>query len=110
MVDGAASLMTSFYGLHAAGLHGDARGENILDSGAPYYACYHCAYGKYIAVAAIEKRFCRAMFERIRLDPASLPSFDDPAHLGPAKDTLTATLRSWPRHAWIAMLEGRARC
>src|SRR3546814_3702184 len=40
MIDGAASLMTSFYGLHAAGLHGDARGENILDSGAPYYDCY----------------------------------------------------------------------
>src|SRR3546814_14620999 len=46
------------------------------------------------------------MFERIGLDPASLPSFDDPAQWGPAKEILTANFRSRPRDAWIALLEG----
>ena len=40
MIDGAASLMTAFYGLAAAGLHSDRRGENVLDSGASYYDVY----------------------------------------------------------------------
>src|SRR3546814_2340885 len=57
-------------------------------------------------MSAIEKRFCREMFERIGLDPASLPSFDDPAQWGPAKEMLTAHFRSRPRDAWIALLVG----
>src|SRR3546814_1407103 len=50
------------------------------------------------------------MFERIGLDPASLPSFDDPAQWGPAKEILTAHFRSRPRDAWIALLEGSDSC
>ena len=37
MVDGAASLMGIFYGLRAGGEWGGARGENLLDGGAPFY-------------------------------------------------------------------------
>jgi crotonobetainyl-CoA:carnitine CoA-transferase CaiB-like acyl-CoA transferase len=42
MVDGAASLMTTFFGLQAAGLYRSERGTNVLDSGAPYYDVYEC--------------------------------------------------------------------
>src|SRR5262249_22259569 len=63
MVDGAASLMTIFYGQHAAGMHKEERGTNRLDSGAPYYDVYRCADGAYIAVAPIELKF-RAEFYR----------------------------------------------
>ena len=37
MIDGAASLMTLMYGLHAAGKWVEQRGANMLDSGAHYY-------------------------------------------------------------------------
>jgi len=40
MVDGAASLMTLFYGLHAAGIWRDERGSNFLDGAAPFYRAY----------------------------------------------------------------------
>ena len=40
MVDGAASLMTLFYGLHAGGFRQDQRGSNILDGAAPFYRAY----------------------------------------------------------------------
>ena len=110
MVDGAASLMTSFYGLHAAGLLSDERGEIILDSGAPFYDCYECADGKFLAVAPIEKRFRAVMLERIGLDPACLPSLDDPAQWGKARTILAAHFRSRPRDAWMALLDGSDAC
>src|SRR5207247_4968426 len=37
MTEGVASLMTSIYGLHAAGLHALERGTNLLDSGSAIY-------------------------------------------------------------------------
>src|SRR5262245_52196807 len=45
MVEGAASLMTLFYGLRAAGMFKDERGSNRLDSGAPYYGVYETKDG-----------------------------------------------------------------
>jgi len=61
MVDGAASLMTLFYGLHAAGYWQEQRGSNILDGGAPFYRAYRTADNRYIIVCAIEQRFFKAL-------------------------------------------------
>ena len=47
MTEGAASLMTMFYGLHAAGLHRLERGTNLLDSGSAIYETYECADGRF---------------------------------------------------------------
>ena len=52
MAEGAASLMTMFYGLYAAGLHSLERGTNLLDSGSAIYDTYQCADGRYISIAA----------------------------------------------------------
>ena len=76
MVDGAASLVTMFYGLFAQGLWQDRRGVNILDGGAPFYDTYECADGRWVAVGALEPQFWRALneelglrFERGQYDP-----------------------------------------
>ena len=61
MVEGVASLMTSVYGMRAAGLLHDRRGENYYDSGAPWYDSYETADGKYISVGAIEGRFYKTL-------------------------------------------------
>ena len=37
MTEGAATLMTSIYGMFGAGLHTEQRRTNLLDSGAPHY-------------------------------------------------------------------------
>ena len=57
MVDGAASMLTLFYGLLAAGRWTDRRQSNLLDGGAPFVRCYETRDHKYIAVCAIEGRF-----------------------------------------------------
>ena len=67
MTEGAASLMTIFYGLHAAGLHSLERGTNLLDSGSAIYDTYECADGRYIAIAPIELKFRKVLFERLGL-------------------------------------------
>ncbi|MEM7743713.1 MAG: CaiB/BaiF CoA-transferase family protein [Pseudomonadota bacterium] len=76
MIDGAASQMTMIYGMAAQGLWLAERGQNLLDGGAPYYRCYTCADGRYLAVAAIEPPFFRALMEGLALDPGAWDQAD----------------------------------
>lgn len=60
IVDGAASLATIFYGLHAAGIWQDSRGSNVLDSGAPFYDVYECSDGHWISIARSRRASTRS--------------------------------------------------
>ena len=57
----------------AAGLSTEARGTNLLDTGAHFYEVYETADGGYLAVGAIEPRFYAALLEGLALDAAALP-------------------------------------
>lgn len=57
MVDGASTLTTAIHGLRNRGVWDGDRGENLLDTGAPFYEVYECADGKFVAVGAIEPQF-----------------------------------------------------
>src|SRR3954453_100698 len=58
MVDGSAVLMTFFYGLEAlGGFDQNARGGNLLDTGAHFYDVYRCKDGEYISLGSIEPQF-----------------------------------------------------
>jgi len=109
MVDGAASLMTPFYGLAASGTHDRARGENLLDSGAAYYEVYECADGRWLSVAPIERRFRREFFRLVGLDPAA-PTGDDPAEWPELKRLIAARIAGKPLADWCAILEGTDAC
>src|SRR6202030_394253 len=54
MIDGAASLMTMFHGMHAGGQFTTKRGDSFLDGGAFFYEVYKGADGKHVSVAPIE--------------------------------------------------------
>jgi alpha-methylacyl-CoA racemase len=110
MIDGAASLMAPFYGLHAAGLHTDRRGENFLDSGAPYYDVYPCADGRYLSVAPIEIKFRDEFYRRIGLDASSLPAAADRANWPAIKEAIAARLATKTAEEWCALLEGTDAC
>src|SRR5262245_47300629 len=77
MVDGVAYLMAMFHGLYAQGYWRDARGENTLDGGAPWYDTYRTKDGKHVAVGAIEGRFYDELLQKLGLDGAKLPSQHD---------------------------------
>ena len=85
MVDGAASLMTGFFGMMAAGLGSHERGTNILDTGAHFYEVYECADGRWISVAAIEGKFYTELLRRLDIEPATMPPQMDREHWPEAK-------------------------
>ena len=64
-IDGAASLMAMMYGMHAAGLWRDTRGENRLDSGTPWYDVYETADGQWISIGSNEPQFYEALLDRL---------------------------------------------
>ncbi len=75
MVDGAALLMGPLFGAWASGYWAVERGTNLLDSGAPFYDCYRCGDGGWIAIAAIERALARRAGRRaagLTPEPVSL--------------------------------------
>jgi alpha-methylacyl-CoA racemase len=110
MTDGAALLGAMMYGLRGFGMWNDAREANMLDGGAPFYATYACADGKFIAVGAIEPQFYAQL---LALAGAADPAFqqqwstrDWPA----LQDKFAALFRTRTRDEWCALLEGTDAC
>jgi alpha-methylacyl-CoA racemase len=110
MVEGAAALMTPFFGLYAAGQMKLERGINTLDSGAFFYETYQCADGEYLAVAAIEPKFYAELVARLELDPAALPRQDDRARWPEGKAKLAAKFKTKSRNEWLRLFEGSDAC
>ena len=73
MVDGAAILMTVFYGLYAAGNWSLERGTNMLDTGAHFYDVYETADGEYVSIGSIEPQFYAELLRLTGLEKESLP-------------------------------------
>jgi alpha-methylacyl-CoA racemase len=110
MTDGAALLGAMMYGLRAHGAWSAARGANFLDGGAPFYATYACADGKFIAVGAIEPQFYARL---LALTGASDPAFArqwDRDGWPASKDRFAALFATRTRDAWCALLEGTDVC
>jgi alpha-methylacyl-CoA racemase len=77
MVDGSALLTSFVYGLRAVGGWQDARGVNLLDTGAPFYDTYQTADGEYVAVGALEEKFYAELLAGLELSGADLPAQHD---------------------------------
>jgi alpha-methylacyl-CoA racemase len=110
MTDGAASLMSMFYGMTAMGMWKDDRGQNLLDSGAHFYDTYETKDGKYIALGSIEPQFYKELVERAGLtDPAFQAQMDRNAWPS-LKDKLAAVIKTKTRDAWDAAMLGSDVC
>jgi len=110
MVDGAASLMSIFYGMAASGAMTHERGTNILDSGAFFYDTYECADGKFIAFAPIEDKFLEEALRLLGVDPKEMPAKMDRARWGAAKEVLARRFKTKTRDQWCEILEGSDAC
>lgn len=110
MVDGAASLMASAYGMHGAGLHGDERGTNLIDGGAFYYGTYETADGRFVAIGSIERRFYDELLAVLELDPADIPDRDDRVRWPEHRERLAAVFRTRTRDEWTKRMEGTDVC
>lgn len=110
MVDGAASLTTFVRGLHALGAWRDERGTNLLDGGAPFYATYRCADGRFVAVGAIEPQFFHALLDGLDLDPTLADAHHDPRRWPALRDALTERFAELPRDVWAMRFADTDAC
>ncbi|MFG1641478.1 CaiB/BaiF CoA transferase family protein [Amycolatopsis sp. NPDC049252] len=110
MVDGAALLTTSLHGMAAAGLWGGARGDNMLDGGAPFYDTYETSDGKYVAVGAIEMRFWGDLVQVLGLDPAELPLHVDKTQWPKLREIVAEAIGKHTRDDLVARAEGTDAC
>jgi alpha-methylacyl-CoA racemase len=110
MVDGVAAMAGIFQGLRAAGDWQAQRGSNLLDGGAPFYACYTAADGQWLAVAALEPKFFAALVQGVGLDPAWIPQQHERQRWPALRAALTAIFKTRSRDAWCELLAGTDAC
>ena len=101
IVDGAASVTGLLHGFLETGVWKDERGVNLLDGGAPFYDCYRCADGEWVAVGALEPQFYGALLEKLGLtDDASLQAYLDPATWPAIRERFEAKFAERSRDEW----------
>ncbi|TGY87968.1 CoA transferase [Marinicauda algicola] len=111
IVDGTVSLMSAIHQLSAMGMWSDARGENLLDGGAPFYGCYECADGRFVSIGPLEPEFYQLLFETLGIadDPAAKNPYDSRTWLE-LRTLLETTFRSKTRDEWSEILQGTDAC
>lgn len=110
MVDGVAMLMGALLGARESGFWSDERGTNLLDSGAPFYDCYRCADGRYVAVGAIEAPFFAELVVGLGLDADALPDQNDTARWPELREAIGGAIASRTRDEWTTRFEGTDAC
>ena len=109
MTDGSALLTSLFHALKARGLWSDTRQANLLDGGAPFYRCYACRDGGFVAVGALEPRFYAALIAGLGLTPDEAPQFD--RENWPALQArFTALFATRDRDDWAAHFASTEAC
>jgi alpha-methylacyl-CoA racemase len=112
IVDGAALLTAMMHGMLADGRWSTSRGENLLDSGCPYYDVYRCADGEYVAVGALEDKFFAELAGRLGLvgEPAFGPARTDPANWPAIRSRLTELFATATRDEWVSRFSAADAC
>ncbi|MCP4751224.1 MAG: CoA transferase [Proteobacteria bacterium] len=110
MVEGSASLMSSAYGHHAAGLMTDQRGANTLDGGAHFYDTYETSDGKYVAVGSLEGKFYKLLLQLTGLENEDLPGQSNREKWPEMKERLAEIFKTKTRDEWCRIMEGTDVC
>jgi alpha-methylacyl-CoA racemase len=111
MVDGSAVLMSMMWGLRQLGAFDERhRGENVLDTGAPFYDTYECADGTFIALGALEPQFYAELLAKTGLATEDLPPQMDRTGWPRLRERFTEHFKTKTRDEWCALLEGSDAC
>src|SRR5882724_7987060 len=110
MCDGAASLMSMFFDLAAAGRWREARESNFLDGGAHFYGVYECACGNFISIGSIEPQFYALLRQHAGLADADFDAQMDRKAWPALKQKLETIFKSKTREEWCKIMEGTDVC
>jgi alpha-methylacyl-CoA racemase len=109
MVDGAALMLTPFFGARASGFWGE-RGTNHLDTAAHFYEVYETADGGWMAVGAIEPQFYARLVEGLGLAPDDLPPQWDKETWPVGKARIAEIFRTKTRAEWCEIFDRTDAC
>ena len=110
MTDGAASLMTMFYGFTASGMWKEEKGTNLLDGGTHFYDTYETKDGKYISLGSIEPQFYAILREKAGLTEDIWDHQMDGSKWPEMKTKITAVFKTKTRDEWCAIMENTDIC
>lgn len=101
MIEGASMLAAPIHAFMAAGLWSDRRGENLLDSGAPFYDTYETADGRHVAIGCLEPEFFAEFARLLPLDQRFVRSQYDRASWPEMRAVIAARIREKTRDEWV---------
>jgi alpha-methylacyl-CoA racemase len=110
MCDGAASLMSMFFDLAAAGRWTEQRESNFLDGGAHFYGVYECACGHFISIGSIEPQFYALLRKLAGLTDADFEAQMDRKAWPGLKQKLVDMFKTKTREDWCKIMEGSDVC
>ena len=108
MVDGAALLAAMFSGFLASGTWSETRGDNILDTGAPWYDVYETKDGKHVSIGSIEARFFEELARRMQL--TNLPAQHDRSRWPEMRKIFSRAFKTRTRDEWCRVFDGSDAC
>lgn len=111
ILEGTLALTPMVHGLRAGAAWTEARHDNVLDGGAPFYRCYQTAEGGYVAVGAIENKFYRALLAGLELGAVLDPEAQMDKERWPTTHArLEAAFLTRTRDEWAARFIGTDAC
>jgi alpha-methylacyl-CoA racemase len=110
MIDGAASLMSTFFGQMAGGLFSTKRESNLLDGSAPFYDVYRTKNNRWVSIGAIETKFFTNLIEVLGLDAAFVTAQYDRAVWPEMRAALEQRILELTSDELCAMCEGLDVC
>lgn len=111
MVDGSAYLATFPRLGRNTPAWAEARGENLLDGGCPYYDTYETKdAGRYFAVGALEPQFYAALVRGLGFEIGELPKREDRKEWPVLKEIFTRKFKEKTRAEWEAVFDGTDAC
>ncbi len=110
MVDGVSLLSQLVWAMRGIGAWSADRGANLLDGGAPFYDCYACADGRFVAVAPLEPQFYAALLHGLGLDSADLPAQYDASGWPRLRQAFTEAFAARTRDEWTEVFAGTDAC
>ena len=118
MVEGAASLMTMFYGLLASANAGsggerawkEAREENFLDGGSHYYNVYETADGRHICIGSIEPQFYQLLLDAVGLSADDLAPQNERGQWPANREKLADIFKQKTQAEWTEIMTDTDIC
>jgi alpha-methylacyl-CoA racemase len=110
MIDGSAVLMSMMWGLMKIGFWDEALGNNVLDTGAPFYDTYETKDGKFVSLGSLEPQFYNELIQKLGLADEGLPAQMDRPSWDVLRERFTALFKTKTRDEWDAILLGSDAC